>query len=47
VRAGLAQAAAEYGADEVLLVNILHDHDARKRSYTLAMEAMAGLAVAA
>lgn len=47
VRAGLVQAAAEYGADEVLLVNILHDHAARKRSYSLAMDAMAGLAVAA
>ena len=47
VRAGLAEAAAEYRADEVMLVNILHDHDARKRSYTLAMQAMAGLAVAA
>ena len=47
VRAGLQAAAAEYGADEVLLVNILHDHQARKRSYTLAMNAMAGLAVAA
>ena len=47
VRAGLAEAAAEYRADEIMLVNILHDHDARKRSYTLAMAAMAGLAVAA
>ena len=47
VRAGLVAAAAEYAADEVLLVNILHDHAARKRSYTLAMAAMAGLAVAA
>ncbi|NJC09224.1 LLM class flavin-dependent oxidoreductase [Polymorphobacter fuscus] len=47
VRAGIRTAAAEYGADEVLLVNILHDHDARKRSYALAMQAMTGLAVAA
>ncbi len=47
VRAGLNAGAAEYGADEVMLVNILHDHQARKRSYTLAMEAMAGLAAAA
>ncbi len=47
VRTGLMAAAADYGADEVMLVNILHDHDTRKRSYTLAMEAMAGLAVAA
>ncbi len=47
VRAGLVAAATEYGAQEVLLVNILHDHVARKRSYSLAMAAMAGLAVAA
>jgi luciferase family oxidoreductase group 1 len=47
VRAGLQAAAAEYGADEVMLVNILHDHQARKQSYTLAMAAMAGIAVAA
>ena len=47
VRAGLAEAAAEYGADELFLVNILHGHGARKASYTLAMQAMAGLAAAA
>lgn len=47
VRTGLQAAAAEYGAEEVLLVNILHDHQARKRSYTLAMQAMTGLAAAA
>ena len=47
VRAGLQAVAAEYGADEVMLVNILHDHAARKRSYTLAMQAMGGLARAA
>jgi luciferase family oxidoreductase group 1 len=47
VRAGLLAAAAEYGADEVMLVNILHDHQARKCSYTLAMEAMAGVVVSA
>ncbi|OYU16106.1 MAG: LLM class flavin-dependent oxidoreductase [Alphaproteobacteria bacterium PA4] len=47
VRTGLTAAAAEYGADEVLLVNILHDHADRKRSYALAMAAMAGIAVAA
>jgi luciferase family oxidoreductase group 1 len=46
VRAGLLQAAGEYGAEEVLLVNILHDHDDRKRSYALAMQAMAGLSYA-
>jgi alkanesulfonate monooxygenase SsuD/methylene tetrahydromethanopterin reductase-like flavin-dependent oxidoreductase (luciferase family) len=47
VRAGVAAAAAEYGADEVMLVNILHDHQARKHSYTLAMQAMTGLSAAA
>ena len=44
VRAGLLAAAGEYGADEVMLVNILHDHASRKHSYTLAMQAMTGLA---
>jgi len=47
VRAGLLAAAADYGADEVMLVNILHDHEDRRRSYALAMQAMAGLAAAA
>ncbi len=41
VRAGLEQVIAEYAPDELMLVNILHGHDDRKRSYTLAMEAMA------
>jgi hypothetical protein len=31
--------AAEYKADELLLVNILHDHQARRRSYELVAEA--------
>ena len=35
VRSGLDQVAAEYGADEVMLVNILPDHAARRRSYEL------------
>src|SRR5690606_27555893 len=30
VRAGIEAVAAEYGAGEVLLVNILHDHTARR-----------------
>ncbi|KPF74671.1 luciferase [alpha proteobacterium AAP81b] len=47
VRRGLAEAAGDYGADEVMLVNILHDHNARKASYALAMQAMTGLARAA
>ncbi len=39
VRAGIEAVAAEYGAGEVLLVNILHDHAARRRSYELVAEA--------
>ena len=35
VRAGVEAAVAEYGADEAMLVNIVHDHVARVRSYEL------------
>ena len=35
MRSGLEQVADEYGADEVLVVTITHDHEARKRSYEL------------
>ena len=35
VRAELDAVAAEYGADELLLVNIMADHAARRRSYAL------------
>ena len=35
VRAGIEEAAAEYGADEVLVVTITHSPDARRRSYEL------------
>ncbi len=35
VRAGVEEVAAEYGADEVMIVTITYDHDARKRSYEL------------
>jgi len=35
VRAGIEALQQEYQADEVMLVNILHDHEARKRSYDL------------
>ncbi len=35
VKAGVEALAAEYQADEVMLVNILHDHAARRRSYEL------------
>ena len=35
VRRQLDGVAAEYGADELMLVNILPDHAARRRSYEL------------
>jgi luciferase family oxidoreductase group 1 len=41
VRAGLEEVAAEYGADELLLLTITHDHAARRRSYELIAEAFA------
>ena len=46
VRRGLDAVAAEYGADELLLVNILPEHAARRRSYEL-VGAEYGLAAAA
>jgi luciferase family oxidoreductase group 1 len=39
VRAGLESLAADYGAGEVIVVTITHDHAARKRSYELIAEA--------
>ena len=39
VRAQLEEVAQEYGAEEVMVVTITHDHDARKRSYGLLAEA--------
>jgi luciferase family oxidoreductase group 1 len=42
VRAGLEQVAAEYGAGEVLVVTITHDHRARRRSYELIAAAFDG-----
>jgi luciferase family oxidoreductase group 1 len=39
VRAGLEKVAAEYGADEVMVVTITYEHEARKRSYELIAEA--------
>ena len=39
VRAGIERVAAEYGADEVIVVTITHDHGARRRSYELIAEA--------
>jgi luciferase family oxidoreductase group 1 len=38
VRGYVAAVADEYGAEEVLLVNIMYDHGARRRSYELAAE---------
>ena len=43
VRAGLEEVAAQYGADEVMVVTITYDHAARRRSYELIAEAF-GLA---
>jgi luciferase family oxidoreductase group 1 len=43
VRAGIEELASEYGADEVIVVTITHDHEARERSYELIAEAF-GLA---
>ena len=31
----IEEVAADYGAEEVFIVNIMHDHTARKRSYQL------------
>jgi luciferase family oxidoreductase group 1 len=39
VRAGLEQIAAEYQAGELMLVTIVHSHEARRRSYELIAEA--------
>ncbi len=39
VRRGLEAIAAEYGADEVMIVTITYDHAARRRSYELIAEA--------
>jgi alkanesulfonate monooxygenase SsuD/methylene tetrahydromethanopterin reductase-like flavin-dependent oxidoreductase (luciferase family) len=39
VRAGLEEVATEYGAGEILVVTITHDHGARRRSYELIAEA--------
>ena len=39
VRAGLEELAEAYGAEEVIVVTICHDHAARRRSYELIAEA--------
>jgi hypothetical protein len=41
VRARLEEVAEEYGADELMLVNVMYDHAARRRSYELVAEAFA------
>jgi alkanesulfonate monooxygenase SsuD/methylene tetrahydromethanopterin reductase-like flavin-dependent oxidoreductase (luciferase family) len=43
VRAGIEEVARTYGAEEVMVVTIVHDHEARRRSYELIAEAF-GLA---
>ena len=40
VKRGLEEVAAAYDADEVMVVTITHDHQARRRSYELIAEAM-------
>jgi alkanesulfonate monooxygenase SsuD/methylene tetrahydromethanopterin reductase-like flavin-dependent oxidoreductase (luciferase family) len=45
VRAGLEEVVREYGADELMIVTITHEHAARRRSYELIAEAF-GLAPA-
>lgn len=47
VRAGIEAAVAEYGADEAMLVNIVHDHAARVRSYELVAGAFSEARLAA
>jgi len=45
VKAGLEQVLAEYQAEEVMVVTITYDHEARMRSYELVAEAF-GLSAA-
>jgi luciferase family oxidoreductase group 1 len=40
VRTGIERLTAEYGADELIVVTITHDHGARRRSYELLAEVM-------
>jgi luciferase family oxidoreductase group 1 len=40
VRAGLEEVAREYGAEELIVVTITHDHEARRHSYELIAEAL-------
>ncbi len=41
VREGIEAAAADYGADEVMLVNIMSDQPARRHGYALVADAFA------
>ena len=41
VKEGLDSVATEYGADELMVVTITYDHEARRRSYELVAEAFA------
>jgi len=41
VRLGIESLAAEYGSEEVMIVTITHDHEARRRSYELIAQAFA------
>jgi luciferase family oxidoreductase group 1 len=43
VRAGLEAVADEYGAEEVMIVTITHEHEARKRSYELIAQELRAL----
>lgn len=40
VRAGIEEAAREYGVDEVMIVTLTYDHQARRRSYELIAKEM-------
>ncbi len=40
VRSGIKQAAEDYGVEEVFLLTITHEHEARRRSYELLAEEM-------
>jgi luciferase family oxidoreductase group 1 len=47
VRAGIVDVAAQYGAEEVIVVTITYDHEARRRSYELIADAFELAAAAA
>jgi len=47
VRTQLADLVAKYQPDELILTGQIHDHEARKRSFTIASEALTDLSIAA